>query len=242
VLVYHHNSMKTISFVNLKGGVGKTSICLNLAAAVSKRGRRVLLLDLDPSASLTYSLLENVETAAPRYPDDWTRAVVPFNHYDLVPGSLELEDLEKKKDLHILKQALQQAKGYDFVFIDCPPALDVLTIMAILASSTVCAVINARLLEYRGLVAIDDTIRALRAKARRKVIVNEYDGRRRLEQDLLKKLKKDYGEDLYRSTVRRSVAVPESVVRSMDVLAHRRTSPVAKDFEALAREFLRKEG
>jgi chromosome partitioning protein len=238
---------KKIAVVNYKGGVGKTVITINLGAAINSKGKSVLLVDLDPSAALTFALLGKKDVEGSIFNLLTGGRVKPIHigkSFDLIPSEFYLNSLEqkkiKRKDL-LLRDALQDFTSYDFILIDTPPAINIFTVMAALASDSIYTIISADFLSYRSLLAIEDMIEALEENIDHRIIVNLFDRRRNIEKELFRTLKNVYKGALFNSTIRRSVLIPESIFLSKDIFRYRKSSPVARDFEAVAREVIRKE-
>lgn len=240
---------KTISVVNYKGGVGKTSIALNLAAALNRQKKRVLLVDFDPQSALTFAVMgkkaPSVYGVHELFIGSEDPDLIKINEgFDLLPSTFELEQLERKRfdnKSSMLKEALREFKGYDFILIDTPPAVNILTVMAIMASNSVYAVVGSDFMSYRGLLAVEDVLKGLKVKRQKGIIVNLFDSRRNIEKDVFKSFRENYGSDMFKTSIRRSVLMPESIVLSKNIFQYRQKSNVAKDFESLAREVIRKE-
>jgi len=240
--------MKKIAIINFKGGVGKTVVALNLGAALQQKGKRILLIDLDPAAGLTFALIGTDEIGSSSLDFLIGSGIQPLilrQDLELIPSSLSLESLDKRgieeKDL-LLKKSLRRLQGFDYVLIDTPPAINIFSLMAAVASDSVYSVIGADFLSLNSLLAVEEMIRALKEKVNHRIILNLFDRRRRLEKDLFATFLKNYQGRIFKIPVRRSVLVPESIVLGRPVVSYRSTSPVAQDFKDLADEVIRKEG
>lgn len=238
---------KTISILNYKGGVGKTAITLNLGAALAQRKKRILLVDFDPQAALTYALIgnetERIEGSILDLVLNYdVRPISIDNGLDLIPSTFELDSLEKKRvENNDLSRALKPFGDYDFILIDTPPAINVFSVLAAIAGRAVYVVVSADLLSIRSLIAIQDLVRGLETRTPLRIIVNLYDRRRNIEKDLFKMILRDYGDKAFRTPIRRSVLIPEGIALNRPVVHYRRTSAVARDFRELAAEVIRKE-
>lgn len=240
---------KIIAIVNYKGGVGKTSTAFNLGAALQRQGKKVLLVDLDGQAALTFAALGPEPGQASKTLYEFLLYEAPPDiqtiepGFDIIPGSLKLSEIEHKriydKD-QLLKQGLSNIKGYDFILIDTPPALNIFTLMALRAATAVYIIVAADFLSIRSLIAVLDALKALKIRVEKGIIINLFDQRRNIEKDLFSTLKKDYEGIVFNTTVRRSVLVPEGVILHKNIFQYRKTSPVAKDFQSLAREVIRR--
>jgi len=241
---------KIITFCNHKGGTGKTTVALHLGAALNHKLNRVLLIDLDPQAAMTFSLLGNERARALEYStcDLLLGAIekpIEINKgLDLIPATFELDSIENKRIAgkeRLLQEALTSFKDYRYILIDTPPAVSQFLIMAILASSSIYTVVNAELLSYRSLIDIEDVIKGIKARVKKGVIVNLYDRRRRFEKEMFSYFKEYYKGIAFNTPIRRSVLIPECVFLNKTIVQYRKTSPIAKDFLNLAREVERKE-
>lgn len=225
---------------------------MNLGAALNQQGETILLVDLDPQASLTYYVLgrdsEDVEASVfDLLMRDSTLGEVLIEiipGLDLIPSDFSLVGLESLKARDralLLKDLLRGIKGYDFILIDTPPAINLFTIMAVVASSSVYVVVNADMFSYRAMIAIEDLVSSLEVKIRKQIVVNMFDSRRNIEKTVLEDLKRRYGDQLFRSTIRRSVAIPEGILFGQDVFRHKKSLSVIEDFEALGKEVIKRE-
>ncbi len=162
---------KTIAIVNQKGGVGKTTTCVNLAAALHSAGQRVLLCDFDPQGNATSGLGIDKATVSPTVYDvvvdgtDPARAIVKTAYSDVLPSNkalagatIEMIGMERRE--HRLKEALRQVeKDYDFILIDCPPSLELLTLNGICAADTIMVPVQC---EYYALEGLSDLLTTMR--------------------------------------------------------------------------------
>ena len=245
-------NMRVIAIANFKGGVGKSSVCMNLGAALHQKGKKVLLIDLDPGAALTYYALgQESETVKCSSLDVLLEKVQPEAAaieikpgFSLVPADFELMTIEtarKGERSELLKEALAGVRGFDYVLIDTPPAINIFTVMAIVASSRVYIVVNADMFSYRAMMTLEDVIKGLSRKVEMRIIVNLFDSRRNIEKEIFRDLKTKYSGKVFNSTIRRNVAIPEGVLLGLDVFSYRKSSPVAADFATLAKEVIKKE-
>jgi len=240
---------KIIAIINYKGGVGKTSVTFNLGSALQRQGKKVLLIDLDGQAALTFAALGPEPGQVSKTLYDFLLYEAPPDiqtiepGFDIIPGSLKLNEIEHKRIYDkdkILGRALRDIKGYDFVLIDSPPALNIFTLMALRAASAVYIIVAADFLSIRSLIAVLEAVRALKIRAEKGIILNLFDRRRNIEKDLFSTLKKDYKNIVFNISLRRSVLIPESIILHKNIFQYRKNSPVAKDFESLAREVIRR--
>lgn len=240
---------KIIAIINYKGGVGKTSVSFNLGAALQRQGKKVLLVDLDGQAALTFAALGPEPGQVSKTLYDFLLYEAPPDiqiiepGFDIIPGSLKLNEIEHKRIYDkdkLLGRALSNIKGYDFMLIDTPPALNIFTLITLRAASAVYIIVAADFLSIRSLAAVLEAVRALKIRAEKGIILNLFDRRRNIEKDLFKTLKKDYRGIVFNTPLRRSVLIPESIILHKNIFQYRKNSPVAKDFESLAREVIRR--
>ncbi|MCP4324763.1 MAG: ParA family protein [Psychromonas sp.] len=251
---------KVIAVANQKGGVGKTTTCVNLAASMAATKRKVLVIDLDPQGNATMgSGIDKYEVAHSAYdlliddlPLDKVIETETSGGYDLVAANSDVTAAEVKlmelfsREMR-LRNALKNYKDlYDFIFIDCPPSLNMLTINAMSAADSVLVPMQCEYYALEGLTALVDTISKLAA------VVNEdlkiegilrtmYDPRNRLSSDVSDQLKKHFGEKVYRTIIPRNIRLAEAPSFGSPVMYYDKSSNGAKAYLALAGEMLRRE-
>jgi chromosome partitioning protein len=246
--------MKTsiVAIINQKGGTGKTTTTINLGSALSKLGKKVLLVDLDPQSNLSYSL-------AVTHPDATLADVflgnkalqevlVEKDNLWIAPGSNELVDIEislvsQEKRENFLKNMLSSVKGFDYILIDCPPSLSVLTLNALTAAHEVLIPLQMEVLTLQGLDQIMNTVnkvkKAFNPKLRIKgIMVVMYDVRRKLSQEVLEYLQENIQEHIFKSQIRLNVKLAEAPSFGKSVLDYDASSNGSKDYKALAEEFV----
>lgn len=243
---------RTLAVANQKGGVAKTTTAHSLGAALAERGRRVLIVDLDPQACLTYSagvdpdkleaslhdvLLDRVEAA------DVLREV--SGGLTLLPASIDLAGAEvhlltKPGREYALDRSLAPVRDrFDVVLIDCPPSLGILTINGLTAAQQVLIPLQCETLSHRGVGQLLDTIRDVRTYTNADldvlgVVATMFDPRTRLAQNTLADVKAAYGLDLIEPPIPKSVRVAEAPGRGCSVLEYAPRSRSADAYRALA--------
>jgi chromosome partitioning protein len=249
-----------IAIANQKGGVAKTTTCLNLGHALSERDRRVLLVDLDPQASLTISLgLDVRELKATVYdvllqtqPGITLSEVIQhtkMKEVDVAPASIDLSKAEfalvtEMNRERVLKDALKPLLGsYDFILIDCPPSLGLLTTNALTAADQVLIPLQSDYLAMRGAELLLSTIEKVRGRLNPElqllgVVATMHDDRTSHSRDVLKEVQAAFGDRTFRSIVPYSVRAKESVVAGKSILQYDGRSKLAKSYRALADEIL----
>ena len=248
---------KIVAIANPKGGVGKTSIILGLSAALNRLNKKVLLIDLDGAAALTFGLMgdkaRNIEPSVynilnHEIPIKDLLVEIEKGLY-LIPSSLALDNLETDRvegKLFLLRTALRgQESHFDYILIDTPPRLGVLSLNACIASQEIFAVVLADILSYRSLLSLRDTIEETAKRYTRGlklggIIINFYDNRRNIERFIREKILREYKEICFKNSIRRAVAIPESIMTGKNIFKYASWSPVANDFLRLAKEIIRR--
>ncbi|MEZ8303849.1 ParA family protein [Vibrio splendidus] len=251
---------KIVAIANQKGGVGKTTTCINLAASMAATKRKILVVDLDPQGNATMaSGVDKYQVEATAYdllvedtPIDEVVCRSTSGNYDLIAANGDVTAAEIKlmevfaREVR-LKNALESIRdNYDFIFIDCPPSLNLLTINAMAAADSVLVPMQCEYFALEGLTALMDTISKLAA------VVNEnlkiegllrtmYDPRNRLSNEVSDQLKKHFGSKVYRTVIPRNVRLAEAPSHGKPAMYYDKYSAGAKAYLALAGEMLRRE-
>lgn len=242
-----------IAVANQKGGVAKTTTVHTLAAALVERGRRVLVVDLDPQACLTYETGINPDELDLTIHDvmlgrvDIAEVIVDANGIDLVPSSIDLAGSEihlltKTGREFVLGRALKRvADDYDYVFIDCAPSLGILTLNGLTAASHVLIPFQAETLSHRAVGQLLETIEDVRAYTNADLqvlgaVATMFDRRTNLSKQVLTDVSETHGLEVLPPPIPRSVKVAEAPARGRSVLEHARRSKSAEAYRALAGE------
>lgn len=246
---------KTISIANYKGGVAKTTTAMNLGAALAARGRRVLLVDSDPQCNLTETLLETPpEETLYTAMRDGTPAV-PVGVGDglfLVPGDRALNSADyefggKEGAQLLIRGVLEPLKGrFDFILIDCPPSKQIVTVNALAASDGVIVPLLAEILSVRGLKDMSELVDVVREMLNPGLRIDGLlltmygDGTKAAKQTAvyIEEAAKFIGTRLFRTRIRKNVAVVESQMAGVDLFRLNPKANAAKDYAALADEVL----
>lgn len=240
---------RIIAIANHKGGVAKTTSCVNIAAALAKMGRRILLVDVDPQANLTSSFTDESKIEASIY-DAMKGDPAPImnigDNLDLIPSHIDLAGADmvfsnKIAREQILRNILDEIKeNYDYIIIDTPPALGLVTINALTAAQSVIISICAETLPLRGLVMLDEMISDIARSINRGlhvsgIIIAKYN-RRKLDKAVIDAIREKYGDKIFKTYVRTCVAAAEAPTYRQSVLEYAPDSNAAADYMALARE------
>lgn len=242
---------KIVAVINQKGGTGKTTTTINLGSALSKMGHKVLLLDLDPQSNLSYSLAvastDNTLAEAFIGTKALPEILIEKEGLWVVPGSNDLVDVEislvsQPEREKFLKNLLADVKGFDYVLIDCPPSLSVLTLNALTAAHEVLIPLQMEVLTLQGLDQIMNTIKKVKKAFNPKlkikgIVVVMFDVRRKLSLEVLDYLRENVQEKIFDSQIRLNVKLAEAPSFGKSVLDYDSSSNGAKDYKALAAEF-----
>ncbi|HUW51664.1 MAG TPA: AAA family ATPase [Sulfuricella sp.] len=250
---------KILAITNQKGGVGKTTTSVNLAASLAATKRRVLLIDLDPQGNATmgcgvdkmvlaqtvyHALLEEKSLAE-------VRVVDTCGKFDLIPANRELAGAEVELVQELarewrLKKALSEVENeYDYILIDCPPALNLLTVNALCAAHAVMIPMQCEYYALEGLSDLVQTIKKVRAALNPELEIEGllrtmFDPRNTLAQQVSEQLQRHFGDKVYRTVIPRNIRLAEAPSYGVPVLLHDKGSRGALAYLALAGEMVRK--
>lgn len=244
-----------ITISNHKGGVGKTTSTINIGAGLEKLGKRVLLVDIDPQANLTTSagvtqpretiydyLTKNLATLKP---------LSIIGKMDLIPSSLDLSaaEIELSNETgreYILQEIITPLQPmYDYILIDSPPALGLLTINALTASNQVYIPLQAEYLATQGLTKLMDIVKKIQTRLNKSLVVGgvfltQYDKRKTLHRDVWSSMKTYFGGLVFDTLIRDNVALAEAPTKGLDIFRYQPTSYGAEDYLALCKEIMNK--
>ncbi len=253
---------KAIAIFNQKGGVGKTTTNINLAACLAIRGKKVLVLDIDPQGNTTSGLgvskrklTDTVYNILIDKTYDPRRAVIhtSVENLDLIPASVDLagaevELVQIEEREKTLKKGLDMVRGdYDFIFIDCPPSLGLLTINSLTAVDSVLIPIQCEFYALEGVSQLVSTIELVKKSLNPRleiegVVLSMFDGRTNLSAAVVQEVKKYFRDKVYSTVIPRNVTLAEAPSYGQPVIKYDPRSRGAEAYMDFAEEFLEREG
>lgn len=251
---------KIIAFSNQKGGVGKTTTCVNMAAYLAEKGYKCLVVDLDPQGNATTGLgfakseVKNsvYQVMIDDVPIEMAVMKTCVSGLDILPSNIDLAGAEVElvyvKDReHVLKKVLETAKNtYDFITIDCPPSLGLLTINALAASDTVIIPIQSEYYAMEGLSQLMNTIKLvvkhLNADLKIEgVVLTMSDNRAIISRQISSEIKRFFGKRVYETIIPRNIRLAEAPSHGVPILLHDTKCAGARAYNSLTDEFLEKQ-
>ena len=244
-----------ISFAQLKGGEGKTTSTGAVGAALARRGYRVLLVDADPQANLTYGLGYKDLTDRTLYEALYGKykaaeILLPANGYELIPASLGLSGVEMELSARIGRERLLEGlltplRGrYDFILIDCPPSIGLLTLNALATSDWVLVPMQSEIHSLQGLRKILEILQLVKDNQVNEhidllgIVLNKHDRRKILHKDIYDTIQEEFPGKLFGITIRTNIAIAESQTVGQDIFAYDPESNGAADYDVLTTEML----
>ena len=245
-----------IAFCNQKGGVGKTTCALNIAVGLTLLRKKVLVIDFDPQAHLTYSLgldahnLEGTIYSVMNGTAPLAGAVMEIKGMKVLPANLNLGRLETelsalpKKEM-ILKNRLADTSDVQYIIIDCPPSSGLLTVNALVACREVFIPLQMEFLALKGMSRLLTLIEDVKKKLNKdgpvyRIIPTRYDARKRLNNAIMDKVRERFGDRVFKNVIRENIAVAEAPSFGLSIFEYAPKSHGAEDYLALCREIIRK--
>ncbi len=250
---------KIIALTNQKGGVGKTTSAVNIAASLAVSEIKTLLIDMDPQANTTTGIAEIIEkraentiyeTLVDEIPIKDTITKTTFNHLDAILSTNDLVGAEIElvsviaRELELKKALAKVKRRYDYIIIDCPPSLGLLTLNSLTAANALIIPIQAEYYALEGLGQLLNTIRLVQQYLNKNlkiagVLVTMFDGRLNLSRQVLDEVKSYFGDKLFKTVIHRNVRLSEAPSFGKPALLYDANSVGAKDYMALIEEIIK---
>ena len=250
---------KVIAITNHKGGVGKTTSTINIGAGLNSLGKKVLLIDLDPQANLSQSLGigeqgNNIYHYLRGITVNYKKPVEPveiLKGLDAIPSTLDLSGAEIELSgeagrEYILRELIEPIRGaYDYILIDSPPSLGLLTINALTASDEILIPLQAQYLALQGLTKLLEVVDKIKKRLNKElrlggVFITQYDSRKVLNRDVVATIEAHFKEEVFNTRIRDNIALAEAPSQGLDILRYQPKSYGAQDYLSLCREILNK--
>ena len=257
--------MQIISIINQKGGVGKTTTVINLAAGLAQQGKKILVIDIDPQGNATTGLgLSNLENSSDTIYSvlNGTKTIsevikkTEFKNLDIVTSNVDLSGLEVEtasdsKRAFILKSELtayfnNSGALYDYILIDCPPSLSLLTVMALVSSHSLVVPLQTEFFALEGLTQLMKTIERIKVSLNpelkiRGILLTMYDKRNKLSSQVEKEARDYFNEKVYATVIPRNVRLSEAPSHGMPVLIYDKSCLGSKSYFSFTDEFINQE-
>ena len=246
--------MKVISISNHKGGVGKTTSAINIGAGLNLLKKKVLLIDLDPQANLTQSLgltNEAINIYGALRGEYKLQPIEILKGLDVIPSTLDLSGAEVELSSepgreYILKELIEPLRAsYDFIIIDSPPSLGLLTINSFTASDEILIPLQAQYLALQGLAKLVEVVDKIKQRLNKGlkvggVFITQYDSRKVLNRDVVDTIQAHFKDEVFKTKIRDNIALAEAPAQGLDIFRYSSKSKGAEDYLALSKEVLKR--
>lgn len=249
-----------LSFINQKGGAAKTTTALNVGAALTRKGYKVLIIDLDPQGNLTTAAgMQPQQVADVPTVYEVLTGDIDINEtirttaggYDLIPTDIRQSGVEIELSAatgrdFILRKAIENIKpAYDYILLDCPPSLSIITIMALTACDEVIIPIQGQYYALQGTRQLMNTFEVIKKRTNPRikicgVVVTIYDGRKLLDRDILENVRAAFGAKVFDTQIRNNVSLAEAPAFGKDIYLYKPDSIGAADYTALTDEIIKR--
>ena len=244
---------KVISISNHKGGVGKTTSAINIGAGLNKLGKKILLIDLDPQANLSQSLgvIDQDRNIYGALRGEYTLEPIEIvKGLDVIPSTLDLSGAEVEMSgeagrEYILRELLEPIRGsFDYILIDSPPSLGLLTINSFTASDEILIPLQAQYLALQGLAKLVEVIDKIKRRLNKDlkiggVFITQYDSRKVLNRDVVATIEAHFKDEVFSTKIRDNIALAEAPTQGVDIFRYNPKSYGAEDYLSLCREVLK---
>lgn len=244
--------MKIISISNNKGGVGKTTTTVNVAAAMQILGKKVMVIDMDHQGQSTYHLGINPNKITESVFDvlkgemNYKDAIISRNGIDVIPSNPELRGIEflamPAKEF-LLKEAMEDLAGYDYVLIDCPPSLGVLTLNALAISEFIIVPLQVQFLPFHGMYNLFEAVQMVKRRINRNIDVTGivgtmYNAKKTINREVLDETEKRLPGKLFNTLIRENVSLQEAPSWGQTIFEYKPESNGAEDYMTLTKEII----
>ncbi|MDR3128337.1 MAG: AAA family ATPase [Bifidobacteriaceae bacterium] len=256
--ITQHGQARVVAFCNQKGGVGKTTTCINLAAALAEYGRKVLIVDFDPQGAASaglginpyevdntiYTLITN-----PKLDPQQFILSTKIKNLDIIPANIDLSAAEMQLVSEVAREQILKSvldplrQNYDAIFIDCQPSLGLLAVNALVASDGILIPLSAEYFAMRGLALLVDTIEKVKGRLNSSlqidgIITTMFDKRTLHSNEVIKSIYGGFHDNLLHTVISRSVKLPDSTIRALPITHFEPKHKVAVAYFQLAREII----
>jgi len=245
---------KVISISNHKGGVGKTTSAINIGAGLNKLGKNILLIDLDPQANLSQSLglIEPERNIYGALRGQYKlQPIEILKGLDVIPSTLDLSGAEVELSgepgrEYILRELIEPIRAsYDFIIIDSPPSLGLLTINSFTASDEILIPLQAQYLALQGLAKLIEVVDKIKGRLNKGlkiggVFITQYDSRKVLNRDVVSTIEAHFKENVFKTKIRDNIALAEAPSQGLDIFRYNSKTYGAEDYLSLSKEILKR--